>query len=228
MRIVVAASVAVLSVLASGCGSSGDGGKLVDKSHEQPEETQSPTVAERSDAPASPSSVAPPSSSLSVPSGGASSGDTTLTKAGTRLKLGESAVAEVKSGAKKGSVRIKPISIEKGSIQDLVQAGFALKEEQKGSVPYYVRVSYTNVSDSDLSFTSPNSHVEGLDDRKQRISPVLLFGSLEKCPTSTFPSFTKNVTHEDCRTFLLPAAASLDAVTYRGSDLAAAPIEWRR
>ncbi|WP_126638858.1 hypothetical protein [Embleya hyalina] len=201
---------------------------MADRSHETAEEAHSPTAAERSDASVASPADAPPSSRSLEPSSGASSGDTTLTKAGTRLKLGESAVVEVTSGTKKGLVRIKPITIEKGSIQDLVQSGFTLKEEQKSAVPYYVRVSYTNVSDSDLSYTGPEAALQAVDDHKQRTSPAILFGKLEKCPTSTFAAFTKNVAHEDCRTFLLPASTSLDAIAYPMPDFKSAPIEWRR
>lgn len=232
-------SVAALGVLVLGCERNGGGRESADGRGERADGAQNTSRANRRDgavvspsdaSPGSPSAFATgsPETASSAPSGGASSDDTAVTKAGTRLKMGESAVAGLTSGDRRGLVRITPIGVEKGSIQDLVQGGYSLTKEQHRATPYYVRVSYINLSDSDLSLAAPASHLGGLADHTQRVSPTVLLEGLEKCPASDFTSFTKGTVRTDCRTFLLPAAASFDGVVYRLPDSTSPPIEWRR
>ncbi|GCD97033.1 hypothetical protein [Embleya hyalina] len=225
-------AVAALCLLLAGCGSDGDGRKSIGQGIGQSAETSGASPAERSEAVVAPPSSPPASEtgapSAAVPASPETAPPGTVTKAGTRLKLGESAVSEYTSGSKKGLVQVRPLAIEKGSTRDLEKAGFALKEDQKNIVPFYVRVAYTNLSDTDLSYTMPNIPLGGVDDRRQRMQPAILYGKLDKCSSSTFASFTKGVTREDCAVFLLPAAGSLDAVDFRMPDFTSPPIEWSR
>ncbi len=147
----------------------------------------------------------------------AAAGSGEKTAPGSTLAIGEPATVDYASGGTQGVVQILPTAIEAGDIADL--AGFEMDEEARSMKPYYVRLTLTNVGDTNLEFTDPSSSISGIDDRGTEFPATIFFGAFDRCPYESAPAgFTSGVSYESCLTFLVPQEASIQGLSYSSFD----------
>jgi len=152
-----------------------------------------------------------------------------LTPAGTTLKVGQPAVVAYQSMSPKAKSRLEVTTtkIEKGSIDDLKDAG--LEPSQKSSTPYYVKLTVKNLGSAkgpgDLSGTLPTTNLTGVDERDESQTSVTFIGTFERCDEADTPkSFGKGKSFETCLVFLIPeGGGSLAKVKWS----AAREVSWR-
>jgi hypothetical protein len=132
-----------------------------------------------------------------------------LTPAGSKLKLGDTAVVtyEDASTHAKSVVAITPSPIQRGSISDFKNV--QLTAEQKTATPYYVKVKAKNVGKGDLSGGSPATYIDGIDDRGQRQRSVIFFGEFSRCPSKTPKKLPPGASYTTCLTYLVPGGGSI-------------------
>jgi hypothetical protein len=158
-----------------------------------------------------------------------------FTAQGTELGLGEKAVVPFKSNGKKGSVGVTVTKIEKGKPADLKP--LELGAQAEGMVPFYIRITVSNESGTDFSFTSLGS-LEGLLDDGSPAQGVSVIGSFDKCDRGDAGEdfTTKGATYEACALALAPTGKVTGAVYTDGeysdqapnTDYGAEPITWQK
>lgn len=163
----------------------------------------------------------PTSTSAEEPTSEAPAGDTTATPGGTKLKFGERAVIPSDDD---GTIGITVTAIEPGD-----QAAFEEKfgENAKGTVPFYVKYTVTNVGGTDLSDTTLAA-LYGSTVAGETTTGVALIGDLPACESVRSPEdFTAaGATYESCELVATPAGESLVEVGYEEDDYDENPIVW--
>lgn len=138
--------------------------------------------------------------------------------AGTTLAVGEEAnVPFLIPNGPEVPIGLTVREIEGGDIADL--ANFDIPADLVDARPYYVRFSYTNLGQEDLS----NYQVAGfvaIDADGTEIMPSTTLGGSEPFATcqNTAPATLKEgESHEGCLLFLVPDDGELASVGYRGN-----------
>ncbi|MEU4671257.1 hypothetical protein AB0F91_25560 [Amycolatopsis sp. NPDC023774] len=182
------------------------------------------------------SSASAPETSSSASSGG--TGNTSaggFTPQGTKLKLGEKAIVPFKSEDKTGSIGVTVKSIDKGTEADL--APLDLGDKAKGMTPYYVRVTVSNESGTDFSYTSLGLMNALLPDGSEA-QGVSVIGTFDKCDSGDAgKDFTaKGATYESCVLAVAQAGTTVTGASYNegdysdqapGTDYGSKPITWQ-
>ncbi|WP_326566860.1 hypothetical protein VSH64_34120 [Amycolatopsis rhabdoformis] len=220
---IVGVSAAVLAL--AGCGS---------------EMTGTPSAASGAPAP-SQSSSAPdtsgsaPSSSNDSSGGAANTAAGGFTQQGTKLKLGEKAIVPFKSEGKTGAIGVTVKSIDKGVEADL--APLDLGDKAKGMTPYYVRVTVSNESGTDFSYTSLGLMNALLPDGSEA-QGVSVIGTFDKCDSGDAGKAftTKGATYDSCVLAVAQAGTTVTGASYNegeytdqapGTDYGSKPITWQ-
>ncbi|MDQ8045959.1 MAG: hypothetical protein AAGC46_03175 [Solirubrobacteraceae bacterium] len=141
------------------------------------------------------------------------------TAAGTQLKIGQSATLDYKdsSNNKSGIVTITVKSITKASMSDFKNMDLDAKE--KASSPYYLKLSVKNAGKTDLSGTTPQHFLGGLDDRDQEQNSLIVMGTFDACNEDTQPKdFGPGKSFDACQTYLIPGGGSLKGATWSVYD----------
>jgi hypothetical protein len=175
--------------------------------------------------PASPTSTteeAPTSTSSEEPASEAPAGDTAATPGGTKLKFDEQAV--VPYDVDEGTIGITVTAIEPGD-----QAAFEQQfgENAKGTVPFYVKYTVTNVGGTDLSDTTLAA-LYGSTVPGETTTGVALIGEMPGCESVRSPEdfTTTGATYESCELVAAPAGENLAEVGYEEDDYEDNPIVW--
>jgi hypothetical protein len=158
-----------------------------------------------------------PTSDVNVPAG------VTLTKAGTKLKFGETATVAYEPNSERNTVlQMTVTAASQGTIGDL--STYVLDDRTKASTPYYVTVSVKNVGDGDVGQTPiPLWAVDNADTLIQASS---FTNSFTRCPSMPLPTtFAPNATLEACLVYLVPNHGTLTGLSFRPLQ-AVAPIVW--
>lgn len=128
------------------------------------------------------------------------------------LRLGQSARVPFRDGDKEGTLQVTVKAIEKGAPADLASLRIRDRDAVAGKEPYYIRATVTNVGDSDLSFTQPDSMQGALADGSEAGS-IFVAGDFTKCDSTSFPGgSTKGHAMEFCSVALAnPGSAVVEA-----------------
>jgi hypothetical protein len=152
----------------------------------------------------------------------APAGDTTATPGGTKLKFGEQAV--VPYDVDEGTIGITVTAIEPGD-----QAAFETQfgDNAKGTVPFYIKYTVTNVGGTDLSDTTLAA-LYGSTVPGETTTGVALIGEMPGCESARSPEdfTTAGATYESCELVAAPAGESLAEVGYEEDDYEDNPIVW--
>lgn len=158
-----------------------------------------------------------------------------FTAPGTELAVGEKAVVPyVIPNGPIVPIEFAITAIEEGTPEDV--AAFTIPPELADARPIFVRYSYTNVSDQDLS----NQSLAGLtavDDRNTEHMKVSIRGeNVPKCPRPKMSDVGPGKTAEGCDLYMIHKDGNLKAALYKGSPrekdgvdarpLYADPIRW--
>lgn len=190
----LAGSALTLAVAAglSACGSDGNG---------EAEESAGPSPADSSSAPAT---------YLEVPA------DVTLTEPGTSLDLGEEGVVAFERRQDEiGVLAVTVDTIERTSFQESFQ-GWNVDDVTAARTPYFVRLSVTNVGDTDLG-GSRLDNVLWADDGENLEAPNYYTAEqLPACSGGPLPAiFVEGATAELCQVYFIAPAHTFDAVAFR-------------
>ncbi|MGW4488588.1 hypothetical protein ACWEOE_32690 [Amycolatopsis sp. NPDC004368] len=162
-----------------------------------------------------PSSSAPETSS-SAPSTGTSS-TVSFTPQGTKLKLGEKAIVPFKSEGRTGAIGVTVTAIDKGTEADL--APLQLGDRAKGMTPFYVRVTVSNESGTDFSYTSLGL-MNGIFPDGDQAQGVSVIGTFDKCDSGDAGKAftTKGATFQSCDISVAPAGGAVTGASYNEAD----------
>ena len=151
----------------------------------------------------------------------APAGDTTATPGGTKLSFGAQAVVPYED---EGTIGITVTAIEPGD-QAAFEAQFG--ENAKGTVPFYIRYTVTNVGGTDLSDTTLAA-LYGSTEPGETTTGVALIGEMPNCESVRSPEdfTTAGATYESCELVAAPAGESLAEVGYEEEDYDENPIVW--
>jgi hypothetical protein len=141
------------------------------------------------------------------------------TAPGTTLKLGQPAVLDYKdsSSGKSGIITLTVKSITKASIGDFKNMDLDAKD--KTSTPYYIQMSVKNTGKTDLSGADPQTIVDGLDDRGQEQSALIVIGTFDSCNGDTTPkTFGPGASYNACEPYLVPGGGSLKGAEWTVYD----------
>lgn len=192
------AAVAVLTTL-SACAEESGSPAATDTPEATVDQTEEPSEPAESEEPAAPA------------------GDVEFTPQGTALAFGEKAVVPFKASGEQGALGVTVTAIEAGAAADL--APLDLGTQVEGMVPFYVRITVSNESGGDFSFTSIPS-IDGL------LADGSEAGGVFSVPSSFTPcvkgeggeDFTSaGTTYETCTLALAPASAKVTGAAY-GDD----------
>lgn len=174
--------------------------------------------AEEPDTDASASTSPSPSSTVSVPAG------EKLTDQGSDLTFGDSATVIFEPTQKEGSVLTLTVEgAREGSLADF--KGFILDDDYKKNANYYyVDVSVENVGESDVGGVPVP--LWGVNGENTLLPAVNFTTTFNKCPSEPLPeTFGPGDQLDTCLVYLSPDHGSLDAVSYRPTQLFD-PIQW--
>ena len=185
-------------LLAAGCGGSDSGSS-------SPSRSASP-------------SVALPTGDVKVPSG------TKLTAPGTDLGFGDAATVAYEANKQKASVLTLTVdSVQTGTIKDF--AAYQLDARTKQSTPFYVKATVKNVGTGDLGGAAVP--LLAVDAKNTLIQASSFSNTFTKCPSTGLPAkFGAGTSSSVCLVYLVPAAGSLTAMSYRPLQ-AFEPITWK-
>jgi hypothetical protein len=152
------------------------------------------------------------------------------TPTGSVLKLGSPAVIKYDDASThaKSIVRVTPQSIVKGKKSDF--ANVQLDGDAKTATPYYVKVHTDNVGKGNLSKTDPAGYLNAVDDRGQRQSAVIFFGTFDACPHTQVKSLKAGESYDTCQVYLIPKGGSVKGmvwVLFDSSRPGKADINWK-
>ena len=163
----------------------------------------------------------------------AASGGPRLTRPGTTLKLGQTAVVEFDTITAKGKsgpsykLQVAIESITAGSISDF--KGISLTGVPKGDSPTYVKVKMTNVSGKPFRTSSldPANAVQAVVGNHLG-SSLIIAGYFPRCPDADTPNpFKAGQTFTTCETYMQKGQAT--KIAYNGSSKTLdSPIIWSR
>ncbi|WP_152662520.1 hypothetical protein [Devosia soli] len=138
--------------------------------------------------------------------------------AGTTLSAGEKAtVPFLIPNGPEVPIELTVSAIEAGDISDL--SNFDIPADFEDARPYYVRFSYTNLGQEDLS----NYQVAGFvafDADGTEIMPSTTMGGSEPftaCQNTAPATLAEGASHEGCLLFLVPDDGEIASVGYRGN-----------
>jgi hypothetical protein len=173
-----------------------------------------PSAADGAPAPSQAKTSAAPSSA-DAPAGQSSAGS--FTKQGTKLKLGEKATVPFKSESKTGAIGVTVKAIEKGAEADL--APLDLGDKAKGMTPYYVRVTVSDESGTDFSYSSLGLMDALLPDGSEA-QQVSVIGTFDKCDSGDAGKdfTTKGATYESCVLALAPGSTAVTGASYNEGE----------
>ena len=204
----------LVTVLAAGvAGLSACGGS--DDPAAEPSSTPSTTAS----APTEPSvATGTPSSYLPVP------GSVTLTEPGSALALKDPAVvAWTPRQDLVGVVEVAVTRIEQTSIEKSF-GDFDLSDEESTSTPYFVRLTATNVGETDLG--SRQLPVYLSDSLGSLVVPTGIARDFEPCGGSTLPAiFAPGDETKSCLVFFVPQGHDLQSVMFRPPE-GVVPLTW--
>ena len=156
-----------------------------------------------------------------------------LTRPGTTLKLGKTAVVEFDTITPKGKsgpsykLQVAIESITAGSISDF--KGISLTGVPKGDSPTYVRVKMTNISGKSFHTSSldPANAVQAVVGNHLG-SSLIVAGYFARCPDADTPNpFKPGQTFTTCETYMQKGQAT--KIAYNGSSATLnSPIIWSR
>jgi hypothetical protein len=166
--------------------------------------------------------TAPPASAKSTPDAKATATATpkakptklAVTPTGSVLKLGSPAVIKYDDASThaKSLIQVTPGSIVKGKKSDF--ANVQLDGDAKTATPYYVKVHTTNVGKGNLSKTDPAGYLNAVDDRGQRQSAVIFFGTFDACPHTQVKSLKAGEQYDTCQVYLIPKGGSVKGMVW--------------
>jgi hypothetical protein len=145
---------------------------------------------------------APAATTAPVPKGFDVPAGVTITKAGTRVKVGSPAsiVYELGDGTT-SAVTVTVSSIQPGSIDDF--AFFSLDEATKKSSPYYVKVNVKNEGPAGIGGTALPLFIR--DSSRTNLPASDIVGTFKPCPNPTLPaSFLPGAAADLCLVYLVP------------------------
>jgi fructose-specific component phosphotransferase system IIB-like protein len=205
-RILAAVTLSTLAVAVAGCGGS-DGTPAAAPSSSTTTSSGPSTSTEASTSPGADDS----------PSADDSAATPEFTKQGTKLKFGEKAIVQVKSGQDAGAIGITAVSIKKGSAADL--AALKLGDKGKGFVPYFVTFKVTNEAGTDLSFTSL-SGTHGLLGDGSPAQSLIVFGDYKPCASDDAGKAFNTVgsSYTTCTPALAGAGAKVSGANYNANS----------
>lgn len=170
------------------------------------------------DKPSAKPSVDLPKGNVDVPAG------ITLTKAGTALKFGESALVAYEPNTQRSSVlSLTVVSVRKGTLADF--AAYQLDDRAKKSRPYYAQVTVKNVGSGDLGRMAVP--LFAVNDSKSLVQPSTFNNSFKQCPSTPLPaSFGSEKSFKGCLVYMISGRGSLVEMSYRPLQ-AFEPITWK-
>ncbi|MEV8608533.1 hypothetical protein AB0383_11475 [Amycolatopsis sp. NPDC051373] len=221
-RVLAALGVSAAVLALAGCGSEMNGTPSAASGAPAQQQSQSTSATQAS-------TEAPPSAQQNTSSAGG------FTPQGTKLKLGEKAIVPFKSEDKTGSIGVTVKSIDKGTEADL--APLDLGDKAKGMTPYYVRVTVSNESGTDFSYTSLGLMNALLPDGSEA-QGVSVIGTFDKCDSGDAGKdfTTKGATYESCVLAVAQAGTTVTGASYDegdysdqapGTDYGSKPITWQ-
>jgi hypothetical protein len=164
------------------------------------------------------------SAGASAPAGG-------ITKPGTTLKIGQTAIVPFQSPAQTSNaappykLQVTVESITKASISDF--KGIQLDATEKAGTPYYLRFKVTNIGTGDIG-TNAEAAVSGLDNTGQEAESVTFIGTFPPCNDADAPKpFTHGKTWSTCQVYLVPGG--ITGATYSGfvESYISSPVKWK-
>jgi hypothetical protein len=181
---------------------------------------------------------APPAAAKSTPAAKATPSATpkakptklAATPTGSVLKLGSPAVIKYDDASThaKSVVQVTPESIVEGKKSDF--ANVQLDGDAKTATPYYVKVHTKNIGKGNLSKTDPAGYLSAVDDRGQRQSSVIFFGTFDACPHTQVKSLKAGEEYDTCQVYLIPKGGSVKGmvwVLFDESRPGKADINWK-
>lgn len=199
----VAAGVLALGLLA-GCGSKDD-----DKAEEKKSEKPSPSATTEA-----------PASYYDVPFG------VTLTEPGTQLALGAEGVIAFERRQKEiGVLSVKVDRIERTSFQESF-AGWNVDDVTAARTPYFVRLTVTNLGDTDLGGLKLDNVIWANDGTTLEAPNQYTKAQLPVCAGDPLPAtFLKTATAQICQVYFIAPARTLETISFippAGLD----PVTW--
>ncbi len=167
-------------------------------------------------APAGSPSAAPDApSTLRTPTGEPRAGD--WTPPNTRLALGEKALVPLSLAEKAGAIGVTVTAVDMGKPADLEP--FGLGDQVAGLTPYYVRVTVSNESGTDLSFSSLPLTTPLLGDGSPA-QDLAVIGDFPQCPRGNAGGdfTTTGATYETCIVGLATDSSEVAGLAYRAGD----------
>lgn len=212
IRILAALSLVALSIGLGACGGD-DESEEPSAAAETEQQAETPTAAEEAEA------------EPEADSGGG------VAEPGTELSVGDSALVKFKPLVGEGEFELDVAvkKLEKRSLDDL--EGIQLDADQKTATPYFVTVSVTNPGEEDVPVkdNDPDVRFDGIDDRGQEQTNVIIIGDFPPCEDKEAPKpFAKGESYESCLIYLIPGGGTLDAVQWTGADeYISEPVVWK-
>jgi len=148
----------------------------------------------------------------------ASSAD--LTPPGTKLAYGATATVgwvpaslSLKSQNTMTTLEITVESVTQGPESDLKNLN--LDADQKGAVPYYLKVKIKNVDGTPPKEDDPDIALDAIDDRNQAQGSVTFIGDFPPCEDESPPQpFTAGKSYTSCLTYLMTGGGSIKEVRW--------------
>lgn len=136
-------------------------------------------------------------------------------EAGSELRLGEAAIVpHLVPNGPEVPIELTITAVEEGSKEDL--AGFQIPADLADARPVYVRYTYTNRGEEDLSNQQIGAFV-AVDDRDQAHAPALaMAGGFDKCVAGVPGEMQAGDSAEGCVMFMLHEDGEIAAAAYRG------------
>lgn len=224
-RIALVSSAAALALVLTACGSDDENDGAAASASARGAATSSPDAPSGAASPSETDRVTTDKPGTNPP---VDSAEFPTTEPGTGLKVGQSAVIPFEEDEKQGVLQVTVTAIEKGTIDDLTAANVKVKDEQKSSTPYYVRATFKNVSNTDLSDTSLIVPLRGLDQAGRDLGFITVLGTFKKCQRPDAEDFTNGAEVSGCRLILAPAGTTVASATFefprKSSD---EPVTWK-
>ena len=205
-------TLAALAFVALGIGLGACGGD------DEPEEA-SPPAAETEQAAETPTAT----EEAEADSGGTA-------KPGTELGVGDTAHVKFKPlvGTGEYELDVAVTKIEERGLDDL--EGIQLDADQKSSTPFFVTVRVENPGEEvPVKDNDPDVRFDGVDDRGQEQSNVIIIGDFKPCEDKEAPQpFSKGESYESCLIYLIPGGGTIEAVQWTGADeYISEPVVWK-
>jgi len=141
-----------------------------------------------------------------------------LTAAGTTLALGEPATVPVSSGPDQGVITLGTFTLAQGSDADWT----ALEGEgydPAGTTPWYLKLTITVESGSDIAFDSVETNLEGVVTGQDPLYGDIALQDNTICPIATVAdNFTAGQSYDSCIVFAVPSGQSVSQISFAGDE----------